>query len=178
MTKTTQTVIIIACIMIIAVAGVFVWKTMRTPAIVTRETITTTSHIYHHYDLKENIPAVLDTNAVGDTIASYSDLIKKDKIEVKLGVDFNKRSNLFNVQTDIFGTVDTVRVLTETTKYIKDIPFIQPIAGVSVMARSNTNDDKFPVLQLDFGVRIFGKYDIELTGTTDKTLGLRFGLKF
>lgn len=150
------------------------------PTIKTKvDTVVHSYHVYYH-DRKDSVLAKIDTVYIANApniIAKYHDLIKKDKIAVELGIEYNETSDRFNVETDITGTVDSVfTTITKTEYRYKRPKFISPIIhGAYLQKLDDPNNNTF---QAGAGFRLFGKIDLIGIANTDKYAGIGISLSF
>lgn len=131
--------------------------------------------------IRTNLPGKIDTVLVDNTsyeIARYRELIDKGKVKIDFGVEYNERTNLFNIDTQVTALVDSVVIEKEVVKtVVKKPPFLGLTGGLSVGA-SYDKEIKLSNVGIDAGFKVAGKYSLTAFGTTDKIFGLRFGVDF
>jgi hypothetical protein len=157
---------IIAIIVIGMVVGAFLYG--RKPPVTIIQPTETHNHYY-------SIPATSSTDADGHEIASVdTTLVSDDKnTSVALKVDYDTVDKTF----DIDATIRNTPVIIDNTKRP---PFLGLAAGVGIGFAQPDNESNIGLhnAQIDAGVSIVGKYDLTAFINTEKTFGLRFGVRF
>lgn len=152
-----------ALILLVAVAALVVAFKFGSKSTVTNTTVMLPSETRIVY---RDIPAAISTSPEGHTIASMDTTLYSDDLAVKiaLGVDYDKTDDLFNVRANI-----------EQFPVKVNPKLFGLVAGVGVGFRDSLrlND-----AELSAGVEMNEKYSLSLFGRTDRTYGLRFGMRF
>jgi len=136
--------------------------------------------------IRENVPAVIDTVGEGEDayeVAYYSEQIVENdgKVKIGLNIDYNEKTNLFNVGADINVVRDSIYVEKITTKTIEQKPpFVRLTGQVGIGFGKDERENGISVKSSDvaIGVKFVNRYSVLAFVDIDLTYGLRFGVDF
>lgn len=114
-------------------------------------------------------------------MAKYSGTVDTTDVSVKLDITYSEYDKLFDVAADIKANIKTEYITTTVTQTIvkeKPYPAFAPIFGMTPIFTSKDKKYSLNSMGADLGVRVNGKYDISAYGNTDKSVGLRLGVRF
>lgn len=152
-----------ALIVLVAVAALVVAYRFGGRSTVTNTTVMLPSETRIVY---RDIPAAISTSPEGHTIASMDTTLYSDDLSVKigLGVDYDETDKAFNVKANI-----------EQFPVKVNPKLFGLVAGVGV---SFADSLRLHDAEISAGVELMEKYSISAFGRTDRTYGLRFGVRF
>jgi hypothetical protein len=114
----------------------------------------------------------------GHEVASIDTLLTSPdkKTTIDLGVRYDEQSNLFDLDTTISTTRDSIYIekIIDRTPKPKFIGFTTAV-GVGFNGKDGINPD---YVCLDAGIKFLHKYNTTLYADTRKTFGVRFGVDF
>ena len=121
------------------------------------------------------LPAVVITAPDGHEIATLDTTLTnvEKTATAQLKLRYDEKDNLFDIDAKLTSQ--------QITKYIKDKPpFIGLCAGVGIGILSVDSLSTWGLQSADIeaGVTFAGKYDIKAFINTEKTAGIRFGVRF
>lgn len=138
----------------------------------------------HTQVVKTKVVTMYDTLYVDSRpyiIARYHDRVDTTNVSVELDITYSEYDKLFDVNADIYADIDTVYITKTITNNItteKPYKTFALTSGMSPMFEQKDSKIAIKNIGLDLGVRIKGKYDISVIGTTDETFGVRLGVAF
>lgn len=169
----------------ILIAIIAILASRKPPEIIHTETVIDTlvvTNTVHTQTNRDKVITKYDTLYVDNhqyTVAEYQETIDTTNVKVELNVKYWEQLRKFDVQTDITAEIPTVYITKTITNTVeKPYPTFAMTAGLSPMFMKKEGDIALQNIGLAAGVRIKGKYDIELAGTTDETFGLGFRVRF
>lgn len=132
----------------------------------------------NHYTIVDSIPAKITTLQVVDRQTGavvQTEYAKMDTIltspsqqsQVEVGIGYNENTNTFDLQANFRETLpDPIQPLPRLLGFVGAV-------GIGFADTFTLHD-----AEISAGVEIRERYSVSLFGRTDKTYGLRFGIRF
>jgi hypothetical protein len=113
-----------------------------------------------------DIPAQISTSPEGDTIASMDTTLtsEDEAVKVRLGIGYNVNDEKFNLKANIEQY--PVKVKPKLFGFVAGV-------GIGFADSLRLHD-----AEISAGIEVKEKYSLSAFGRTDKTYGLRFGVRF